>query len=64
MIDRVRRALRPSGGLNALTPLDTASSPVSDEPPLANALASTYTAPRLSRPCPLPAWNCPGRLTA
>ena len=31
------RALRPSGGRNALTALDTASMPVSEEPPLANA---------------------------
>jgi len=30
------RALSPSGGLNALTALDTASMPVSEEPPLAN----------------------------
>jgi len=33
-----RRALRPSGGRNAPTPAsDTASMPVSDAPPLANA---------------------------
>ena len=37
MIDRVRRALRPAGGLNALTPLEIASRPVRDDPPLANA---------------------------
>ena len=32
------RALRPSGGLNAPTASLTASMPVSDAPPLANAL--------------------------
>ena len=37
------RALLPSGGRNALTALDTASMPVSDEPPLANARSSTKT---------------------
>ena len=30
----------PSGGLNALTALETASMPVSDEPPLANDFSS------------------------
>ena len=33
------RALRPSGGRSALTALETASIPVSEEPPLANARA-------------------------
>ncbi len=33
-------ALMPSGGRNALTPLEIASSPVSEEPPLANERAS------------------------
>ena len=36
---RICRACRPSGGRSALTALDTASIPVSDEPPLANAFA-------------------------
>ncbi len=44
MTTRVRRALRPSGGLNALTPLEIASRPVSDDPPLANDFSSTNTA--------------------
>ncbi len=44
------RALMPSGGLNALTALDTASMPVSDEPPLANARSSTKTMPEAIRP--------------
>ena len=41
MIDNVRRAFGPTGGLNALTPLEIASRPVSDAPPFANALSST-----------------------
>ncbi len=41
------RALRPSGGRNALTALETASMPVSEEPPLAKDLSSTNTKPRL-----------------
>ena len=51
------RALRPSGGLNALTALEIASMPVSDEPPLANACSSTKTmapsdqAVRAAGPC-------------
>ena len=36
---RICRALRPSGGCSALTALETASIPVSDEPPLAKAFA-------------------------
>ena len=43
------RALRPSGGRNALTALDTASMPVSDEPPLANARSSTKIRPKVIR---------------
>ncbi len=37
---RICRALRPSGGLSAPTALETASMPVSDDPPLAKAFAS------------------------
>ena len=37
---RICRALRPSGGRSALTALETASMPVSDDPPLAKDLAS------------------------
>ena len=44
MIDNVRRALGPLGFWNALTPSEIASSPVSDEPPLANARSSTKIA--------------------
>jgi hypothetical protein len=36
---RICRALRPSGGRSALTALETASIPVSEEPPLAKARA-------------------------
>ena len=42
------RALRPSGLRNAPTALDTASMPVSDDPPLANAFSSTNTMPKVS----------------
>ena len=38
---RVRRAFGPSAGLNALTPFEIASSPVSEAPPLAKAFMST-----------------------
>ena len=37
------RALRPSGGFSALTAFDTASMPVSDEPPLAKARSRVKT---------------------
>ena len=43
------RALRPSGLRNAPTALDTASMPVSDDPPLANAFSITNTMPNVSR---------------
>ena len=36
---RICRACRPSGGFSALTAFETASIPVSDEPPLAKARA-------------------------
>ncbi len=39
-VTRIWRALRPSGGRSALTALETASMPVSEEPPLANAFSS------------------------
>ena len=39
MMTSVRRALRPSGRWKAPTPLEMASSPVSEDPPLANALS-------------------------
>lgn len=35
MVMRVRRALRPCGSRKAEMPFEIASSPVSDEPPLA-----------------------------
>ena len=37
IVTRVRRALRPWGRSKALTPLEIASSPVSEDPPLAKA---------------------------
>jgi hypothetical protein len=55
-VTRSCRALRPSGGRSALTALDTASIPVSDDPPLANARASVKIAAKVIRPpvpCPI-----------
>jgi hypothetical protein len=43
----------PSGGRKALTAFETASMPVSDEPPLANARSSTKTIPKAIRPLSL-----------
>ena len=53
---RTRLALMPSGGLNALTALDTASMPVSEEPPFANARSRTKTIPKAIRPLCAGAW--------
>ena len=51
------RALRPSGGFSALTALDTASIPVSDEPPLAKARSRVKTrATEMSRDILLEVW--------
>ena len=52
------RALMPSGGRSALTALDTASIPVSEEPPLANARPQEEDGAKVSRPLVL----VPGRL--
>ncbi len=41
-VTSIWRALRPSGGRRALTASETASMPVSEDPPFANALSSTY----------------------
>ena len=60
-ISRIRRALRPSGGRSALTALDTASMPVREDPPLANARASVSMAAKAIRvPVPCPIWTVPG----
>ena len=60
-ISRIRRALRPSGGRSALTALDTASIPVSEDPPLANARASIRMAAKAIRvPVPCPIGTVPG----
>ena len=56
-VTRIWRALRPSGGRSALTALETASIPVSEEPPFANARASTKITPRVSRPEPGCPWQ-------
>ena len=61
-ITRTRRALTPSGGLNALTALETASMPVSEAPPLANAFSSTKMITKLVKlEAPLPMGNSPWR---
>ena len=49
-VTRIWRALRPSGGRSALTALETASIPVSEEPPLANAFPRMKMAPTVSSP--------------
>ncbi len=50
-----RRALIPSGGLNAPTASETASMPVSDAPPLANARSNVKIIAKVIRPAvPLP----------
>ena len=62
-ITSTRRALIPSGGRNAPTALDTASMPVSDDPPLANARSRTKIRPNVIRPlwlCGTPSPYCPG----
>ena len=60
-VSRIRRALRPSGGRSALTALDTASMPVSEDPPLANARASVRMAAKAIRvPVPCPIGTVPG----
>ncbi len=46
-VTSTRRALTPSGGRNTLTALETASIPVSEEPPLAKARSSTKTIPNV-----------------
>jgi hypothetical protein len=63
--DSVRRALTPAGGLKALTPLEIASKPVSDDPPLANALSSTKIAAQEKiASCWLVTGNCPATSVA
>ena len=52
-----RRARTPSGGLKTLTPLDIASTPVSEAPPLANERIITSTDAPIRRPLPgVPKW--------
>ena len=52
MITSVWRALRASGLRKVLTPLEIASSPVSDDPPLANERSSEMKANPISQPSP------------
>ena len=54
------RAFRPSGGRNAPTASETASMPVSDAPPLANARSRMKIMAPLIRPSELePRWYAP-----
>ena len=54
-VTRICRACLPSGGRSALTALDTASIPVSDEPPFANARPRKKMAANVHRlfQCPI-----------
>ena len=47
-----RRALRPCGFRKTLTVFEIASTPVSDEPPLANARSNTSTVAPITKPFP------------
>ena len=52
MITSVRRAFCASGRWKLLTPFEIASSPVSDEPPLANERSREMKARPISQPSP------------
>ena len=52
MATRVMRALRASGGRKLCTPLEMASNPVSEEPPLAKERSRVTKARPMSRPEP------------
>ena len=52
MATRVWRACFASGRRKLLTPLEIASSPVSDEPPLAKERSSEMKASPISQPVP------------
>ena len=52
MMTRVWRAFFASGLSKLLTPLEMASSPVSDEPPLANERSNEMKARPMSHPSP------------
>ncbi len=54
-----RRALMPSGLRKALTVLEIASTPVSDEPPLANARNTISTVAPMMMPLPWPTGTAP-----
>ena len=52
MSTSVCRALRHDGSLNAGTPLEMASTPVTAAPPEANACSTTYKPAPMRRPSP------------
>ena len=61
MITRVRLAFWSSGALKSATPSEIASSPVSDEPPFANARSRINIAAAVSSPCSCPSSIAPGK---
>ncbi len=62
MMTSVWRALRDSGWRKLPTPLEMASRPVSDEPPLANERSSVMNARPIRIPLPdTPTWPCTRR---
>jgi hypothetical protein len=61
MITKVFLAFLHSGGRNADTPLEMASTPVTAAPPDAKAWATTYSEAPINKPSPgWPAWRSPG----
>ena len=58
-VTRICRACLPSGGRSALTALDTASMPVSDEPPFANARPRKKMTANVHSPLQCPAGTMP-----
>ena len=54
MMTVVRRALFPSGDLKRETPLEIASNPVSDEPPLAKAFSRIKIEAKVINCCECP----------
>ena len=56
---RICRACLLSGGRSALTALETASIPVSEEPPLAKARARKKRAAKVNRPFQCPTLTVP-----
>lgn len=62
MMTSTRRALSPSGLRKLLTPLEIASSPVSDDPPLAKDPNNVSTTTPATSPDPPPTGTAPGNV--